>query len=208
MLVTRSGGPVSYPLVLKQAGPASSNARLASLRMVPAPRNAREMTAAFTAALARASVPAIRGCVVGTHDVQREPGQYEASSIHEGFKVRGVARPTTVSCAGEVGHLDDAGVVMPAASVDGCAASVSGRSNAAQKICALALGSECAAFLTCAKGCGDASCVIACGVSHATGKASATELSSCMLTAAGRRAHGETWNGLSSPNGGNNVVKG
>jgi hypothetical protein len=111
----------------------------------------------------------------------------------------GGGRKTTVSCAGDAGSdaesdaspttdagdagtdAGDSGVVAPEVpSVDGCAACVSGRCDAAKKLCAI--GSECAAFLACAKGCGDAACVTACGASHSTGKASAMELSSCTLT--------------------------
>ncbi len=107
----------------------------------------------------------------------------------------GGGRTSNVSCAGDAAtdaavdagdggdasdHAGDSGVVPPEApSVDRCAACVAGRCDAAKKLCAI--GSECAAFLACAKGCGDASCVTACGASHSTGKASAAELSSCTL---------------------------
>ena len=99
-------------------------------------------------------------------------------------------RTTSVSCATDAGSdataidagdAGDAGVVIPEApSVDGCAACVSGRCEAAKKLCAI--GSECAAYLACARSCSDAACVTACGASHASGKASAIELSSCTLT--------------------------
>jgi hypothetical protein len=82
------------------------------------------------------------------------------------------------------GDAGDAGVpdatTSETASVDGCAACVSDKCDAAKKACAL--GSECSAFLACAYGCVDAACVDACGKSFSTGKASATELSSCTLT--------------------------
>ncbi len=104
-----------------------------------------------------------------------------------------VSRTTSVSCAtddsgtdasidaGDAGDGADAGVVAAEApSVDGCASCVSGRCDSAKKLCAI--GSECAAYLACAKGCSDAACVAACGVSRASGRASAIELSSCTLT--------------------------
>ena len=78
--------------------------------------------------------------------------------------------------------VDDAGdaAVIEGPSVDRCATCVSDKCDAANKLCGI--GSECAAFLACANGCGGASCVDACGTTHSTGKASATELSSCTLT--------------------------
>lgn len=80
---------------------------------------------------------------------------------------------------GEAGA--EAGSPAPAApTVETCASCVSSRCGDATKACAL--GTECGAFLGCAYGCLDASCAAACEVSHATGKASATELSSCTLT--------------------------
>lgn len=82
------------------------------------------------------------------------------------------------------GDAGDAGAdasLSPAPSgVDACASCVAGKCGDAKKACAL--GTECSAFLGCAYGCADAACVDACGKSRATGKASATELSSCTLT--------------------------
>ena len=104
-------------------------------------------------------------------------------------------RKTSVSCAsddagtdaaidagnaGDAGDAGDAAVAPEAPSVDGCASCVAGRCDSAKKLCAI--GSECAAYLACAKGCSDAACVAACGASRASGKASAIELSSCTLT--------------------------
>ncbi|HSO33742.1 MAG TPA: hypothetical protein VLT33_14515, partial [Labilithrix sp.] len=91
------------------------------------------------------------------------------------------AAPADGGDAGDSGDSGDSGTVAPPPpSVDGCAQCVAGRCDAAKKLCGL--GSECAAFLACAQGCSDATCVAACGMSHSTGKASATELSSCTLT--------------------------
>jgi hypothetical protein len=81
--------------------------------------------------------------------------------------------------AGDAGALD-ASVPPGAPGADGCATCVSDKCNDAKKACAL--GSECSVFLACAYGCTDATCVDACGKTHSTGKASATELSSCTLT--------------------------
>jgi hypothetical protein len=84
--------------------------------------------------------------------------------------------------AGDAGDAaaPDATVPPEPASADRCATCVTDKCNDAKKACAL--GSECSVFLTCAYGCADASCVDACGKTHSTGKASATELSSCTLT--------------------------
>jgi hypothetical protein len=102
---------------------------------------------------------------------------------------------TTASCAGSVdagsGAADastldasdadaDAPPAPVMASVDACASCVAGRCGDATKACAL--GTECSVFLACAYACADAPCVDACGTAHSTGKASATELSSCTLT--------------------------
>jgi hypothetical protein len=98
-------------------------------------------------------------------------------------------KTTAASCgagiadAGIVDAADasDAAVVTPmTASVDACASCVADKCGDAKKACAL--GSECSAFLACAYGCADASCVVACGDAHSTGRASAIELSSCTLT--------------------------
>ena len=98
------------------------------------------------------------------------------------------APQTTPACAGSDAGTDgatpedggDAAVAPAVASVEACAECVSGKCDAAKKLCAI--GSECSAFLACANGCIDASCVDACGKSHSTGKASAKELSNCTLT--------------------------
>lgn len=88
---------------------------------------------------------------------------------------------TSTSDAGSDGATDAGDAAVPEGpSAVRCAACVSDKCDAAKKLCAI--GSECAAFLACAKGCTDAPCVDACGKSHSTGKASATELSSCTLT--------------------------
>ncbi|MDB4998304.1 MAG: hypothetical protein JWM74_5736 [Myxococcaceae bacterium] len=81
--------------------------------------------------------------------------------------------------AGDAG-APDAAVTPDLPSADGCATCVTDKCNDAKKACAL--GTECSAFLACAYGCADATCVDACGKTHSTGKASATELSSCTLT--------------------------
>lgn len=85
---------------------------------------------------------------------------------------------TDAGDAGDAG--DDASALPEAPSVDRCAGCVSDRCGDAKKACAL--GTECSAFLGCAYGCADASCVDECGKSHSTGKASAMELSGCTLT--------------------------
>lgn len=84
--------------------------------------------------------------------------------------------------AADAADASDAGVVVTpvTASVDACASCVADKCGDAKKACAL--GSECSAFLACAYGCADASCVAACGDAHSTGRASAIELSSCTLT--------------------------
>ena len=85
--------------------------------------------------------------------------------------------------AADSGDVDAAATdasTAEAPSVDGCATCVSNKCGDGKKACAL--GSECSAFLTCAYGCADAACVAACGKSYSTGKASATELSTCTLT--------------------------
>lgn len=94
---------------------------------------------------------------------------------------------TRPACAGEDAGAEDSdggdadgGDAVAPPSVDGCVQCVAGRCDSAKKLCAL--GSECAAFLACARGCSDAACVAACGAAHATGKSSAEELSSCTLT--------------------------
>ena len=86
---------------------------------------------------------------------------------------------TDASDAGDAGDAD--ATAAPAApGVDPCSSCVSGRCGDAKKACAL--GTECSLFLACAYGCADVSCVDACGKAHSTGKASATELSTCTLT--------------------------
>lgn len=80
--------------------------------------------------------------------------------------------------AGDAGAVD-ASVTPAPSTVDACASCVAGKCGDAKKACAL--GTECSAFLGCAYACADAACVDACGKSRATGKASATELSSCTL---------------------------
>jgi hypothetical protein len=81
----------------------------------------------------------------------------------------------------DAGDASDGGAVAPPVQgVDACASCVAGSCGDAKKLCGL--GSECEAFLACAFGCTDASCVDACGSSHSSGKASAMALSSCTLT--------------------------
>ena len=81
--------------------------------------------------------------------------------------------------AGDAGGGDD-GAVPEAPSVDRCETCVSDKCGDAKKLCALE--SECTAYLACANGCANAGCVDACGKSHASGRTSALELSSCTLT--------------------------
>ena len=101
----------------------------------------------------------------------------------------GGAFTTTASSCGDAGTVGDAATSKDAGDASDaaeevtaatCASCVANRCGDAKKACAL--GSECSLFLVCAKGCTDATCVEACGVAHATGKASAKELSSCTLT--------------------------
>ena len=100
----------------------------------------------------------------------------------------GATKTTAGSCAdatADAGYAADAGAADASAvteppSADGCATCVTDKCNDAKKACAL--GTECSVFLACAYGCADAACVDTCGKTHSTGKASATELSSCMLT--------------------------
>ena len=81
---------------------------------------------------------------------------------------------------GDAGVPVDASIPETPSLVDRCQACVSDKCGEAKKLCAL--GSECTAFLSCANGCVDAACVEACGKSHASGRTSALELSSCTLT--------------------------
>lgn len=82
--------------------------------------------------------------------------------------------------AGDASDAADAAGPAPASGVDACASCIAGKCGDPKKACAL--GTECSAFLGCAHACADAACVDACGKARATGKASATELSSCTLT--------------------------
>lgn len=71
----------------------------------------------------------------------------------------------------------DAGVPIKV-SVDGCASCGDDKCGAAKKACAI--GSECAAFLSCVAACSEATCSTECGTKYATGKNAAQELASCV----------------------------
>lgn len=81
--------------------------------------------------------------------------------------------------AADSGALD-AGAPAERPTVEACGACVSSKCGNAKRACALA--TECSAFLGCANACLDVACVEACATRYSTGKASATELSSCTLT--------------------------
>jgi hypothetical protein len=81
------------------------------------------------------------------------------------------------AAADDAGTETDGGTTPVVPSVDGCASCTAGKCGDAKKQCVL--GSECAAYLTCAKACADAACVDDCGRQHATGKAASVELAAC-----------------------------
>jgi hypothetical protein len=78
----------------------------------------------------------------------------------------------------------DAGTTAPVTpTVDGCVSCTSGSCGDQKKSCAT--GTECAAYLECAYVAADAAAADECATEHATGKAAAVELASCMRAGCG-----------------------
>jgi len=77
----------------------------------------------------------------------------------------------------DAGNGSDAGAPVKVG-VDSCATCGDNKCGDAKKACAI--GSECAAFLSCTAACTTATCNTECASKHATGKTSAEELASCV----------------------------